>query len=259
MLYTKGKKITRRITRRAVVFSRRVGLRAVMSTDTGVHRVKGGGRPRGRKGVIRTLLLLLMAGFIAYSAAERGVMEKVRVRVFPQDPMPLKRAVHAPKAPARGAMPWDRFLKGKKAPDYSRMKAVALSCRGRTLGLSAEGVVLPFSEESNGNLPIVSGAGAESLSVGDTLFPALPALELARTAMERSPGLYDRISEIALSPGGNALTLLFVDTKLKAKLRPAGLEGQLNNLRLFFRHPPLPVSGVLDMRFGNAAYLKEEE
>lgn len=266
MLYKKGKKATKRITRRVRAVGRSMGLRRLISAES-APRARRGLKPppgKGRRGLIRILLFMVLGGFIAYSAAEYGVVDKIKGSVFPKAPPTgagkVKVALNRLEVSRAGSeMPWTRLFNREKRPDYSKWKPVAIFFQDKAWALGSGGVVLPAADGAPADLPVISfSERPAALSAGDTLNAALEAVRLAEAAAGVSPGLLRRISEIIVDPSG-AMTLLFTDTRLKARLRPGAPGAQLTNLDRFLDMPPLPGAGTLDLRFGDMAYLKQEE
>ena len=233
-----------------------VRLKRIMSAESAAKRDKR--KRKGRKGVIRTLLFVLMAVAIVWSSVEGGLVERIKPRLSEK------------KAAKQESGSWTRFIwKGfgqhktaqpmPKKVDWSAFQPVALfSGDEQMMGLTATSIVMPLSAKKGADLPVITGLSSRKAVPGDTLIETLPALNLLALAAEVSPALLIRLSEIALVPG-QKLVLRFTDRPLSVLLSPHNLAVQLPNLERLLVRTSLPDKGVLDMRFTDIAYLKQEE
>jgi hypothetical protein len=223
-----------------------------------------------RPGLLRKLFLLILVGTAGWYGIQRGYADKLNLKAL--TPASLKKAV-APEPEKAKPKPepepkaaqavsekkeskgsWlKRFIK-RQIPAQPPMALVRLNA---LYGIGRDRVLVALDSGAAPDLPVVSGIARDNAAPGDTVPEAATALDII-AAGQKHRGLMRRISEILVT-GRDRVEVLFADVKLRARLGSKDPAVQVENLAALLAQPNAPHKGVINMVYGNIAFLKEEK
>jgi hypothetical protein len=171
-------------------------------------------------------------------------------------PEPKPKATQAEAVPekkeSRGA--WlKRFFK-RQIPARPPVALVRLN---ELYGIGRDRVLVALDSGAAPDLPVVSGIARDNAAPGDTVPEASTALDII-AAGQRHRGLMRRVSEVLVT-GRDRVEVLFTDVKLRARLGAKAPAVQVENLAALLAQPNAPRKGIINMVYGNIAFLKEEK
>jgi hypothetical protein len=273
------RKVIKKIRRAPVLrlrYSYRPRLRSLKSADTAVRRREKRGNG-AHSGLGRKVLLLAAIGTAAFFLYDHGTFRRLpRIPYFQEmikglreenvDPKTLakaalKKAQAGVKAPAKTKGLVERIQGAwaarfqKPAPEETPVAFVRLK---ELYAIGASGAVLRLKENVFYDMPVISGDFAEKTGPGDTLKEASLALTILTEAKENAPWLLKRTSEVVVE-GKAQVRAIFSDSRLVALLGPRQVPRQLSNLSDFLGTWSKDKKGILNMIYGDIAFLTEEE
>jgi hypothetical protein len=233
-------------------------LKRVVSRNTGLKKKKRK-KVQGSRGLLRKIMILVLLGSGGWYAMEKGYARnikdkiskefsigKIKEKAEKQTSVQEKKTEKAEKSSLTG------FIKKKV------VEPIAVVRLDRLYGIGRDMVVIPLKERTFLDLPILTGIKNKAIRIGDTLQEAELAIKVLETANNTYTGLSRRVSEV-LVDGRDLVELVFTDLKLKAQLGSRNINLQLENLSTLLSYPKMLKEGVINMRYGNIAFLKEED